>query len=409
MLKFDVVVFGAGPAGTVASSYLARKGFNVLVLERASFPRFVIGESLLPSCMDDFNEAGLLEGIDQSKYQIKYGATFVSGEKKCSFSFDEQYSESWSYTYQVERAKLDMDLAQQAIKNGVEIRFHSEVKSVDAKESQQITHFENAKGEQESVESRYIIDASGYGRVLPRLFDLEKPSSMAARTAVFSHFNDAGNSQVDRNKIEVHVVDESNAWLWLIPLANDCVSVGMVSSLEKANEFQLNESDNFVGFLKNFKGIEKRFKKTEALRAVDQLSGFSVAVKKKYGEGYVLCGNSTEFLDPIFSSGVALATKSALLAAKAVERKLTGEQVDWSLEYEMPISESIDVFRSYIKAWYEGDLQKVFFAEKIDPTIKNQICSVLAGHVRDTTNPFVKKHKTIIKTLAKVLEIQNRK
>jgi flavin-dependent dehydrogenase len=232
---------------------------------------------------------------------------------------------------------------------------------------------------------------------------------MAARTAVFSHFNDAGNSQVDRYKIEVHVVDESNAWLWLIPLANDCVSVGMVSSLEKANEFQLNESDNFVGFLKNFKGIEKRFKKTEALRAVDQLSGFSVAVKKKYGEGYVLCGNSTEFLDPIFSSGVALATKSALLAAKAVERKLTGEQVDWSLEYEMPISESIDVFRSYIKAWYEGDLQKVFFAEKIDPTIKNQICSVLAGHVRDTTNPFVKKHKTIIKTLAKVLEIQNRK
>ena len=124
-----------------------------------------------------------------------------------------------------------------------------------------------------------------------------------------------------------------------------------------------------------------------------------------FGEGYVLCGNSTEFLDPIFSSGVTLATFSGLMAAKLVNEQLDGREVDWKGEYEEVVTEGVEVFRSYVDSWYTGDLQTIFFSEKIREDFKKQICSVLAGYVYDKSNPFITKHRTVIKTLAKVINL----
>ena len=132
---------------------------------------------------------------------------------------------------------------------------------------------------------------------------------------------------------------------------------------------------------------------------------YAVSVKQVYGEGYVLCGNSTEFLDPIFSSGVTLAISSGYKAATLVAKQLNGEQVDWEKDYSEVLKKGIDVFRTYVLAWYEGTLGDIFFSEKVDELIRQQICSVLAGYVWDETNPFVKKHSTLVNAIAHIVKM----
>ena len=122
----------------------------------------------------------------------------------------------------------------------------------------------------------------------------------------------------------------------------------------------------------------------------------------------MLTGNVTEFLDPIFSSGVMFATVSSHLASKLVVKKLKGESVNWDQEYSKVIQQGVDTFRSYVMAWYDGTLEKIFFAKHPDMAIKRQICSVLAGYVWDDSNPYVREHGTALKRLAKLIDLQQR-
>jgi flavin-dependent dehydrogenase len=137
------------------------------------------------------------------------------------------------------------------------------------------------------------------------------------------------------------------------------------------------------------------------------LQGWSSTTNKFYGDGFVLTGNVTEFLDPVFSSGVTLATVSSQIAAKLVIRRLQGEQVDWDNEYMEVMMQGVNTFRSYVMAWYEGTLDTIFFADNQDPTIKSMICSVLAGYVWDTTNPYVKNHQTALHKLARIIDLRD--
>ena len=138
------------------------------------------------------------------------------------------------------------------------------------------------------------------------------------------------------------------------------------------------------------------------------LESWSSTTDKFYGDGFVLTGNVTEFLDPVFSSGVTLATVSSQMAGNLVIRKLKGEAVDWNTEYTQQMMQGINTFRSYVMAWYEGTLDTIFFADKPDNAIKNKICSVLAGYVWDTTNPYVKDHGTALHKLARLIELEKK-
>jgi flavin-dependent dehydrogenase len=137
------------------------------------------------------------------------------------------------------------------------------------------------------------------------------------------------------------------------------------------------------------------------------LESWSSTTDRFYGEGFVLTGNVTEFLDPVFSSGVTLATVSSQLAAGLVIRKLKDEQVDWEAEYTLPMMQGVDTFRSYVNTWYDGTLDTIFFADNQDPLIKSQICSVLAGYVWDLENPYVKNHKTALTKLASIIRYRD--
>lgn len=408
MQTVDVVVIGAGPAGSVASSYLVKQGYSVTILEKEKFPRFQIGESLLPCCMEHLDQAGLLEAVKPKGFQKKTGAAFMRGEKRCEFYFSEQFTKGWTWTWQVKRADFDLTLAEAARANGVDVNFECEVLSVQCSPDQQTIEYKDIDGNIHFIACKFIIDSSGYGRVLPRLFDLSKPSSFTPRGAVFSHLEDVDRTEKASNNIFVHSFDNNRSWIWAIPFSDGSTSVGIVGDKDKIVEMTENNGEKYKEFIRNFEDLKGRFKESELKFEPRNILGYSIGVKKMFGEGFVLSGNSTEFLDPIFSSGVTFATASGLLSAKMTDRYLKGENVDWKTEYEDVIQKGIDVFRSYVSGWYNGDFQTIVFAREIDVEFKNQICSVLAGYVWDQSNPFVKKHDTILATLAKVIRMKEK-
>lgn len=405
MEEVDVLVIGAGPAGAVASAFLNNLKYKVLVLEKLLFPRFVIGESLLPHCMDHLDEVNFLPNIKKHGFQLKTGAAFYKGEQRLGFLFEDQLTKGWTWTWQVKRADFDNILIKSAEEQGVKVKFQCEVKKVECSTKKQVITYTDNSGKEITVEAKFIIDASGYGRVLPRFFNLEEVVQTPPRGAVFCHIQDSKRTSNEGENIFIHSFRNNTAWIWAIPFSDRTTSVGVVSDSDFITELAANGGAKFLNHIRTFKDLKGRFSEEKLIFEPKEIQGYAKRAKQLFGDGYVLCGNATEFLDPIFSSGVTLATGSGLMAAKLTHKHLQGEKVDWLNDYENILRKGIDVFRSFVLSWYNGDMQTIFFAKDINPDIKRQICSILAGYVWDENNPFVKKHKTILKTLAQVVRI----
>lgn len=402
-MRFDVIVIGAGPAGCLAAANLIKKGFSVKLLEQLTFPRFVIGESLLPHSMDFLEQTDLLGAVEKFGFQKKTGACFYHHAERCDFLFSDQFTQGWTYTYQVKRADFDKLLADQVGSMGADIEFNATVTSVDFSNAERKVRYNQANGQQKELSARFVIDASGYGRVLPRLLHLEVPVDSPPRGAVFTHFKDPNRNNEESQNIFIHAFNDNTAWIWSIPFSDHTASVGIVGNTPYVQSCLANNGEKYFEVLQSFPELNKRFRTEDNLFDLRTVQNYSVSVSQLHGEGYVLCGNATEFLDPVFSSGVTLALSSAFFASLLVAEDLSGNAVDWETEYSQKLKKGIDVFRSYVNAWYDGDLQTIFFAPGDNTEIKKQICSVLAGYVWDESNPFVKKHKTVLKTLAKVI------
>lgn len=400
--QFDVVVIGAGPSGAVAASKLMKEGFSVKILEKMQFPRFVIGESLLPHSMDYLDELGFLPAVEDQKFQIKTGVCFYHENKKCDFLFDDQYTNGWNYTYQVKRADFDLTLANVAVEQGADLEYNATVTAVKTSANKQTVSYTNEAGEALSIDCRFVVDASGYGRVLPQMFDLEVPVSTPPRGAIFAHVDDTKRTDKAGRNIFVHAFNNNTAWMWSIPFSDGTTSVGIVGEVDYIETCDKDNGALFKEMIENFPGLEGRYTNNDLKFEPRKIVNYAVSVKQLYGEGYILCGNSTEFLDPIFSSGVTLAVSSGYKAASIVAEHLKGNQVDWEKDYSEVLKKGIDVFRSYVLGWYDGTLGKIFFGPNQNELIKQQICSVLAGYIWDETNPFVRKHKTMLKTVAHV-------
>lgn len=404
--SYDVIIIGAGPAGTLAAAKLLKEGKTVMILEKMQFPRFVIGESLLPQCMNFMDDLDLLPCIEAEKFQVKTGVCFYHENEVCDFLFEKQYTNGWHYTWQVKRANFDQALATEVEKRGAVLHYNAEVTDVKTSSSTQTVSFSHPELGNQLATCKFVLDASGYGRVLPRMFDLEVPAPTPPRSAIFVHLKDVNRSEKAGRNIFVHSFNENTAWIWSIPFSDGTTSVGIVGNTDFVNECAENNGALFHQLVGEFPGLGNRYQDVPLVFEPRVINNYSISVKQLYGEGFALCGNSTEFLDPIFSSGVTFAVSSGYKSAALIVRQLNGEKIDWEAEYSIPIKKGIDVFRSYVNAWYEGDLATIFFAKERKPEFMEQICSVLAGYVWDETNPFVKKHKTLIKTLAKVIRIE---
>ncbi|WP_416306497.1 NAD(P)/FAD-dependent oxidoreductase [Neptunicella sp. SCSIO 80796] len=403
--QFDVVVIGAGPAGACAAKMLVDSGLSVVVVEKEQFPRFSIGESLLPQCMSFLEQAGLKDLVDNGGFQYKNGAAFFKSGQYTVFNFAEKLTTGPATTYQVKRADFDKKLADAAEQAGAEIRYQHQVTSFNQQESNVVLGINDLdKQQQYQLQGRFVLDASGFGRVLPRLLDLESPSDFPVRQAIFTHIQDNLPASFDRHKILITVYPHNpDIWFWLIPFSDGTSSLGMVGEQRFFSEFtHLSEEQILWHFIQQTEDLADLLVAAKVTGPVRKIAGYTANVNSLYGERYALLGNAGEFLDPVFSSGVTIALKSAVLAAPLVHKQLKGESVDWQSEFSQPLRLGISTFRHFVVSWYDRRLQDIIFYPHSQPEIKQMICSILAGYAWDQANPYVGGNGKRLKVLAEI-------
>jgi hypothetical protein len=389
--EVDVLIIGAGPAGSVAAGLLLQQGLRVLVIEKELFPRFSIGESLLPQSMEYIEAAGFLHDVVEAGFQYKNGAAFVRGDRHTAFDFRDKFSEGWGTTYQVQRADFDHVLIKAAEKAGAEVRYRHQVVAVDVAGERPLAQVLSPDKETYQVSARFLLDASGFGRVLPRLLDLETPSTFPVRGAYFTHIEDnIPLGTFDRNKILISVHPEHvGVWYWTIPFSNGRCSIGVVAATEFLEQFEGTETERLQAIVAQTPTLSTLLKAAVWDTPARKLVGYAANVKSLHGKGYALLGNAGEFLDPVFSSGVTIAVKSASLAAQAIARTVRGETVDWQTGYADPLKAGVDAFRSFVESWYRGGFQDVIFYAHQSSEVRKMITAILAGYAWDTNNPYV--------------------
>ncbi len=395
----DILIIGAGPAGAVAACLLRQQGRQVLILEKEQFPRFSIGESLLPQSMEYLEQAGLLRDVVEAGFQYKNGAAFARGEQRTQFDFRDKFSEGWSTTYQVQRADFDKVLADGAERAGATVRYRHEVLAVDVSGDRPRVTARGPDGETYRVDAGFLLDASGFARILPRLLDLESPSGFPVRGAIFTHVRDnlpPGSPKFDRTKILVTVHPQhDDVWYWTIPFSNGRCSLGVVAELDFLARYEGTPDQRLQAIVGEDPGLSSVLADAEWDTPARQITGYSANVRSLWGNHYALLGNAGEFLDPVFSSGVTIAFKSASLAAACLQRQAAGETVDWEADYSLPLRAGVDTFRRFVEAWYAGGFQKIIFHENQSADVRRMICSILAGYAWDKKNPYVAENRRL--------------
>lgn len=407
----QVVIIGAGPSGSTAAALLKAQNIDVIVLEKAQFPRFSIGESLLPACMEVIEQAGMLDAVNQAGFQFKNGAAFRKNGVYTEFDFTDKFTPGPGTTYQVQRATFDKVLADDAERQGVEIRYQHEVTRVEMNGNMSLLDVTDQSGQAYQIEANFLLDASGFGRVLPRLLDLEEPSCLPPRQAIFTHIVDhidASDIAYTRDKILISVHPQhADVWYWLIPFSNGVCSFGIVGTPAFFANYPQDKIAAIQQLASEEPGLAKLLSRAQYPNPAGELGGYSANVKHLATEHYALLGNAGEFLDPVFSSGVTIAMKSAQFASACVAKQLNGERVDWQRDYAQPLMVGVNTFRTYVEGWYDGTLQDVIFFEEPNARIKQMISSILAGYAWDEANPFVKESQRRLTRLAEFVRQEN--
>ncbi|GEK11179.1 NAD(P)/FAD-dependent oxidoreductase [Pseudoalteromonas sp. J010] len=397
----DVLIIGAGPAGTMTAAKLIKAGLTVKIVERSHFPRYVIGESLLPQSMQHLEDAGFMEALVARNYQKKIGANFKQDDFHEFFDFSKNYTDGWTWTWQVPRDDFDNVLAEEVQKMGAPIAFGTSVVDANMELESPIVKVVNEAGEQQEIQAKFVVDSSGYGRVLANLLDLNEPSSLPTRATLFAQFKPANgvNTGAENNKVTI-LVHEEEVWAWLIPFSDGRVSVGFVGDPVYLESAEGDTKTRFLTYLARDKHASAMLEGMELCMEPKEIKGYSKGIKQLYGKNFVLTGNASEFIDPVFSAGVMFAIESGARAADLIVKQLEGKAADWQQEYEQHMLDGIAVMRTYIEGWYDGRLRRLFFSNNKPEKIKSQITSVLAGYVWDDTNPFVKRSEKTLNLLS---------
>ena len=380
----DVIIIGCGPAGSTAANLLAHAGRDVLVLEREDFPRFHIGESLLPIDVPLFERLGL--EIDARDFQFKQGAEFIderTGEY-AFFSFADAMPGTPSHAWQVERAVFDDRLARQAIARGAQVRFGESVTAVDTEQADEVRVRTAATGEHRG---RYLFDATGQDAWLARRARSVAPIRELGRAAVFTHFEDLAPAALAeitaQGNIKVLIVEDG--WHWLIPLIGGPLSVGLVKWRGKLDEAALEAALAASPLIQRITAGARR-------GPTRTIANWSYKNLRPHGPRWSCIGDAAAFLDPVFSSGVSLAMLGAergvdllLPALTASTEADPGLMAPWST-YMQP---AYDAFEQLIRRFYHTKLvSHLFFAAEPDPALRRGLISVLAGDVWRRDNPF---------------------
>jgi flavin-dependent dehydrogenase len=357
--QYDVIIIGAGPAGSTAAALLAEKGRRVLVLEKEKFPRYHIGESLMPYCWFTLNRLGLVEEMERIAYTKKYSVQFVTpdGRQSQPFYFFQHYDHPSAVTWQVERMEFDQMMLDNARSKGAEIRELAPVRRTIKDDSGRVIGViaADAGGKEQEIFAPITIDCSGREQVATARDGWRMRDPRLNKLSIWTYFRGAKRDPgIDEGNTTVAYV-EGRGWFWYIPLKDDIVSVGIVAE----KDYLFSESKDPAAIMCREIGrnawIKDHLSIGQQFGEYWVTSEFSYRAKYCAADGLLLAGDAFAFLDPVFSSGVFLALKSGEMAADAVDAALTAG--DTSAEqfagYGEELCRGIENMRKLVYAFYD--------------------------------------------------------
>ncbi|MDB6126959.1 MAG: hypothetical protein JWM35_855 [Verrucomicrobia bacterium] len=385
---YDVLVIGGGPGGSTAAAFARKSNYRTLVVEKLEFPRFRIGESMLPTSNAILRETGAWPKIEAANFIPKYGAMFYlsNGVAEKEVDFRNSLVPGLESTFQVERAKFDAILLDHARSLGAEVRMRTAVRSIESDGAGNRIQLDGADGPQ-AVTARWVLDASGRDNffVTDQKRALDAPTS-AKRVAVYSHFHHVKRPP-GRRAGHTIVVRLEEGWFWIIPIDEEKTSVGLVTTLEAMRRASVEPAELFRQAVEGSAKLRELMAGSEPVMEFRVTSDYTYFRQELARERLLLVGDAAGFFDPIFSSGVYVALWSAQLAvsliakADAERRALT---VSERRRYTRAIKDHAGVFRRLIAMFYDNKSFAVFMCEKVPWDLMPGLTSIVAGHARLT-------------------------
>jgi flavin-dependent dehydrogenase len=391
-MNYDCIVIGGGPGGSTTGTLLADAGRKVLLVERGRFPRFHIGESLMPETYWTFRRLGMLPKMKASNFVKKYSVQFTnaSGKDSAPFYFDEMNPHECSQTWQVVRSEFDRMMLENAAEHGVEVWQESNVIDVilEPSEIDSLPRATGAiiqrKGETpQRISAKVIIDASGNNGFLARKLAIRTPDPALHKASIFAHYKGA-KRDTGKNEGATLVLSTENhdGWFWYIPLPDDRVSIGVVGEVDRLITGRSNPTQTLDEEILNCRGLDGRMGDAVRVTPAHVLSDFSWRATRCAGEGWVLVGDAFGFLDPIYSSGVFLALKSGEMAADCINEAFetndfSGAQLG---KWGQAICDGSQAMRKLVYAFYTKGFSFGQFMRK-HPDLKRNLVELLIGDV----------------------------
>lgn len=404
---YDVGIIGGGPAGSSLAAYLAKNGVRCVVYERETFPREHVGESLVPSSTRVFKDLDFLSVMEELKFPHKYGAawTSVEGGNKYDHDWDglepdchvdiafaerEQPGIDQNYTYHVDRGKFDKALLDHAEKLGATVRQGVSVRDADFSDPSMPRLTIQADGKDETVSVRIVVDASGRRTMLGNRLKLKVMDPVFNQFAIhtwFEGFERPAGRQGDM--IFIHFLPISNSWVWQIPITDTITSIGVVTQKKNFSKGKADREQFFWDCVASRPELYQGLKESEQMRPLKDEGDYSYGMREICGDGWVMIGDASRFVDPIFSTGVSIALNSARLVypdiLAALESGDTTKQAFRS--YEETIQRGTKNWYDFIAVYYR--LNVLFTAFLRDERYRLDVLKLLQGDVYDDESPPV--------------------
>lgn len=386
--SFDVAIVGGGPAGSASAILLAKAGLRVVLVEKERFPRFHIGESLLPYANPILRDLGVWGELEAAGFMPKLGAEFVLSNSSSlqRFWFSDSLPAGYQRTFQVERARFDSILLEQAVRSGVTLFCPARVCDVSFGQDQLTLRYqEEGRGRRvDELSSFWLLDATGRDAWLARRLRLpQEPCPLPKRCAVYAHF--AGVRRNDgRAEGHITIVRLPDGWAWFIPLDSVKTSVGLVQTVETFTQRRETPEEFFLRVQGEHRELSYRMRHAHRLSDYYVTADYSYRYRIVAGPRWLLLGDAAGFIDPIFSSGVTIALRSARLAAQYVRRAWLADKRAFrqseQARYTRAIQDMTGVFYQMIRMFYDPKSFEVFMVPKPPLGLRQGVLQLLAGN-----------------------------